>query len=123
MNELLNLAVKAHGGLVVMTIDTKAGRMVTDFPGQDKRSIFEPNRIVIEKVDGTRDNPEESFQGQQRESPWDRESTPTTICWRGRTEACSRRRRFWTISRCTRCAFFRSSGSMKRLESTGRLGF
>ena len=74
MNELLNLAVKAHGGLerwnkvksvkvaasitgaiwfvkskgdalknVVMTIDTKVERLVTDFPGQDKRSIFEPN--------------------------------------------------------------------------------
>jgi len=106
MNELLNFAVKAHGGLerwnrvrsvkvaasisgaiwfvkhngdvlkdVVMTIDTKVESLVTDFPGQDKRSIFEPNRIVMEKVDGTliqaRDNPEESFQGQQRESPWD----------------------------------------------------
>ncbi len=106
MNELLNLAVKSHGGLerwnkvksvkvaasitgaiwfvkskgdalknVVMTVDTKAERLVTDFPGQDKRSIFEPNRIVMEKVDGTliesRDNPEESFQGQQRETPWD----------------------------------------------------
>ena len=106
MNELLNLAVKAHGGLerwnkvksvkvaasitgaiwfvkskgdvlknVVMTVDTKAERLVTDFPGQDKRSIFEPNRIVVEKADGTliesRDNPEKSFQGHQRETPWD----------------------------------------------------
>src|SRR5579872_1875477 len=102
MNELLNLAVKAHGGLerwskvnsvrvaasirgaiwfvknkgdtlknVVMTIDTQTERLVTDFPDQDKRSIFEPNRIVMEKVDGTliesRDHPEESFQGQLRE--------------------------------------------------------
>jgi hypothetical protein len=60
---------------VVMTVDTKAERMVTDFPGQDKRSIFEPNRIVMEHVDGTliesRDSPEDSFQGQQRETPWD----------------------------------------------------
>ena len=106
MNELLNLAIKAHGGLerwnkvksvkvaasitgaiwfvkskgdalknVVMTVDTKVERLVTDFPGQDKRSIFEPRRIVMEKVDGTliesRDNPEESFKGQQRETPWD----------------------------------------------------
>jgi len=70
--------VKHNGDVlkdVVMTIDTKVESLVTDFPGQDKRSIFEPNRIVMEKVDGTliqaRDNPEESFQGQQRESPWD----------------------------------------------------
>jgi hypothetical protein len=106
MNQLLNLAVKAYGGLerwnkvksvkvtasitraiwfvkskgdvlknVVMTVDTKAERLVADFPGQDKRSIFEPNRVVMEKLDGTpiesRDNPEQSFQGQQRETPWD----------------------------------------------------
>jgi hypothetical protein len=106
MNELLNLAVNAHGGLerwnrvtslkvaasitgaiwfvkskgdalknVVMTMDTKAERLVTDFPGLDKRSIFEPNRVVMEKLDGalieSRDDPERSFQGQQRETPWD----------------------------------------------------
>jgi hypothetical protein len=106
LHELLNLAVKAHGGLerwnkvksvkvaasitgaiwfvkskgdalkdVVMTVDTKAERLVTDFPGQDKRSIFAPDRVVMEHVDGTliesRDNPEESFEGQQRETPWD----------------------------------------------------
>jgi hypothetical protein len=106
MNELLDLAVKAHGGLerwnkvksvkvaasitgaiwfvkskgdalkdVVMTIDTKKERVITDFPGQDKRSIFEPSKIVIEKMDGTlidaRDDPEESFAGQQQSTPWD----------------------------------------------------
>jgi hypothetical protein len=78
MNELLNLAVKAHGGLerwnkvnsmkvaasitgaiwfvknkgdalknVVMTVATKVERLVTDFPGQNKRSLFEPSRIVM----------------------------------------------------------------------------
>src|ERR1700722_20020857 len=106
MNELLGLAVKAHGGLdrwnkvkaikvaasitgaiwyvkskgdflksVVLTAETQKERLTVDFPGQDKRAIFEPNRIVIEKVDGTqieaRDNPEKSFEGQQRETPWD----------------------------------------------------
>jgi hypothetical protein len=106
MNELLNLAVRAHGGLerwnrvksvkvaasitgaiwfvkskgdalqnIVMTIETTTERLVTDFPGQDKRSIFEPARVVIEKTDGTpimaRDDPEKSFEGQQRETPWD----------------------------------------------------
>ena len=106
MSNLLDLAVKAHGGLerwnkvksirvaasitgaiwfvkskgddlknVVMTIETKNERLTTDFPGQDKRSIFDPARIVVEKMDGTlieaRNDPEKSFQGQQRETPWD----------------------------------------------------
>jgi hypothetical protein len=106
MNDLLELAVKAHGGLerwnkvtsvnvaasitgaiwfvkskgdvlrnVIMTIATKKERLTTDFPGQDKRSIFEPAHIVMEKANGTlidaRDDPEKSFQGQQRETPWD----------------------------------------------------
>ena len=106
MNDLLETALEAHGGLnrwntlttarveaaitgaiwaikgkpdalqnIVMTLDTKTERMVTDFPGQDKRSTFEPSRIVMEKADGTlieaRDNPEQSFEGQQRETPWD----------------------------------------------------
>ena len=106
MNELLELAVKAHGGLdrwskvkaikvaasitggiwfvkgkgdylknVILTVETQAERLTVDFPGQDRRSIFEPNRIVIEREDGTlvdaRDNPEKSFEGQQRDTPWD----------------------------------------------------
>jgi hypothetical protein len=106
MNELLQLALTAHGGIerwnkvksikmqasitgaiwylkgkpdylknIVMTADTKTERVVTEFPGQDKRSIFEPNRIVMEELDGTlveaRDDPEKSFEGQQRETPWD----------------------------------------------------
>ncbi|MCW3060721.1 MAG: hypothetical protein JWQ02_2542 [Capsulimonas sp.] len=106
MNDLLETAIEAHGGLsrwneltearveasltgaiwyvkgkpdvlkdIVMTIDTKTERLVTDFPGQDKRTIFEPNRIVMETVDGkpieVRDDPEKSFEGQQRETPWD----------------------------------------------------
>jgi hypothetical protein len=93
MNDLLQIAVKAHGGLkrwnqvkaikvaasitgaiwfvkskgdylkdIVMTIDTTKERLITDFPGQDKRSIFESERIVMEKEDGTlieaRDDPE-----------------------------------------------------------------
>jgi len=106
MNELLKLAVQAHGGLdrwnkvkamkvaasitggiwyvkskgdflknVVLTAETRHERLTVDFPGQDKRAIFEPSRVVIETVDGTlleaRDNPEKSFAGQQRETPWD----------------------------------------------------
>ena len=106
MNDLLQKAVDAHGGLkrwndiskitvaasltgaiwfvksqgdylkdVVMTIDTTTEKLVTDFPGQDKRFVFEPNHLVMEKRDGTilqeRDDPERSFEGQLRETPWD----------------------------------------------------
>jgi len=106
MSELLDLAVKAHGGLdrwnkvkaikvaasirgaiwyvkskgdflknAVLTAETRNERLTVHFPGQDKRAVFEPSRIVIETVDGAlieaRDNPEKSFEGQQRETPWD----------------------------------------------------
>jgi hypothetical protein len=60
---------------VVLTAETRNERLTVDFPGQDKRAIFEPNRIVIETVNGTlievRDNPEKSFARQQGETPWD----------------------------------------------------
>jgi hypothetical protein len=106
MCELLNLAVKAHGGLkrwnkvntikvaasitggiwyvkgkgdflknVILTTETREEHVTVDFPGQDKRAIFQPDRIVIETAGGTlieaRDDPEKSFAGQQRETPWD----------------------------------------------------
>ena len=106
MTELLDLAVRAHGGRdrwrrirsirvaasiigaiwfvkgqgdalkeVVLTAETATERLTVEFPGQDKRAIFEPKRIVIEHSDGTpivqRDDPEQSFVGQQRETPWD----------------------------------------------------
>ena len=60
---------------VVLTVDTRTERLTVDFPGQDKRAVFEPERIVIQHRDGTpimeRDQPELSFAGQQRETPWD----------------------------------------------------
>jgi hypothetical protein len=106
MNELLKLAVKAHGGLdrwskvkaikvaaaitggiwyvkgkgdflknVVLTAETQKERVTVDFPGQDKRAIFQPDRVVMETAAGglieARDDPEKSFAGQQRETPWD----------------------------------------------------
>jgi len=106
MTELLDLAVKAHGGLerwnkikaikvaasitgaiwyvkgkpdalknVVLTAETRDERLTVDFPGQNKQARFEPNRIVIESANGglidARDDPEKSFEGQQRETPWD----------------------------------------------------
>ena len=60
---------------VAMTVDTKIERVVSDFPGQDKRTLFEPKHIEMQKADGTlvdaRDNPEKSFEGQQSDTPWD----------------------------------------------------
>jgi len=60
---------------VVITAETRSERVTIDFPGQGRRAIFEPSRVAIEKADGTlieaRDNPEKSFEGQQRETPWD----------------------------------------------------
>jgi hypothetical protein len=55
--------------------ETREEHLTVDFPGQDKRAIFQPDRIVIETARGTlieaRDDPEKSFEGQQRETPWD----------------------------------------------------
>ena len=60
---------------VIMTADTRSERLTTVFPGSGKRSVFTPDRIVIERADGTpaetRDDPEASFAGQQLNTPWD----------------------------------------------------
>jgi hypothetical protein len=60
---------------VVMTVDTKREKLTTDFPGQDKRFVFQPSKLVMEHADGTaiqvREDPEKSFAGQARETPWD----------------------------------------------------
>ncbi len=106
MNELLQSAVTAHGGLkrwhevstikvaasitgaiwfvksqgdylknIVMTLETRNERMITDFPGQDKRFVFQPPKLTMEHTDGTtiqvREDSEKSFVGQVRETPWD----------------------------------------------------
>jgi hypothetical protein len=106
MNDLLDIAVDAHGGLarwnevdsieidvsitgaiwyvkgqpdvlkdIVMVADTHEERVVTTFVGQDRRTVFEPARVVIGKADGSvsddRRDPEECFAGQTAESPWD----------------------------------------------------
>ena len=48
-------------------VDTTRERLTMDFVGQDKRSIFEPSRVVIQRGDGevveSRDDPERSFDG------------------------------------------------------------
>jgi hypothetical protein len=106
MNDLLAIAVKAHGGLdrwskvkavriaasitgaiwfvkgkrdflkeIVLTAETENERVVVDLPRQQKRAIFEPDLISIQTMTGSpiesRQNPEESFARQQRDTPWD----------------------------------------------------
>lgn len=106
MNDLLDSAVAAHGGLdrwsqvksitfdasitgafwhlkgkgdalrdVRLEVDTTRQLVTTDFVGQDKRSVFEPSRVVLQRGDGTlieaREDPERSFDGQKFETPWD----------------------------------------------------
>jgi hypothetical protein len=70
--------VKSKGDFlknVVLTVETRKERLTVDFPGQDKRAVFEPNRIVVETITGTlieaRDKPVKSFEGHKRETPWD----------------------------------------------------
>ena len=106
MNDLLDSAVAAHGGLdrwnqvksitvdaaitgalwalksqdgalkdVRFEVDTTRERLSMDVADQDKRSVFESHRVVIQRRDGTlidaRDDPEGSFDGHQLQTPWD----------------------------------------------------
>ena len=71
-------AVKSKGDAlkdVRFEVDTTRERLTMDFTGQDKRSVFEPHRVVVQRGDGTlieaRDDPERSFDGHQFETPWD----------------------------------------------------
>jgi hypothetical protein len=60
---------------IVMRAETKQQRLVTDFPDQDKRFTFVPGRVTLENLEGQiiqeRNDPEASFVGQSRETPWD----------------------------------------------------
>jgi hypothetical protein len=60
---------------VILNVETKRERVTTDFPGQDKQSVFEPNRVEMQRRDGsiiaTREDPEASFKEQDRFTPWD----------------------------------------------------
>jgi hypothetical protein len=60
---------------VAITAELKAERLVMDFPGQDKRTIFTPERIVVETAAGelieARDDPEAHFAGQTADTRWD----------------------------------------------------
>jgi hypothetical protein len=60
---------------VRLEVDTTRERLTTDYTGQDKRSVFEPHRVVLQRRDGVlvdaRDDPEKSFDGHQLQTPWD----------------------------------------------------
>jgi hypothetical protein len=60
---------------IAMVVDTKEERVTTSFTGQDRQTVFEPGKVVIGALDGSveeiREDPEESFEGQTTESPWD----------------------------------------------------
>lgn len=60
---------------VRLEANTKRQLLTMDYVGQDKRSVFEPSRVVIERLDGAvidiREKPEHSFAGHQLETPWD----------------------------------------------------
>ena len=70
--------IKSKGDVlkdVRFEVDTRRQLLTMDFVGQDKRSVFEPLRVGMQRRDGTlidaRDNPERSFDGHQLETPWD----------------------------------------------------
>jgi hypothetical protein len=60
---------------VRLEVDTTRERLTMDYTGQDKRSVFEPHRVVLQRRDGAlvdaRDDPEKSFDGHQLQTPWD----------------------------------------------------
>jgi hypothetical protein len=108
MNDLLTLALEAHGGLhrwndfttlkaelsvdgaiwhikqqpglladKIFEIETHTEHLtITPFTAPDRRSVFVPDRLVIETLDGTiiesRDDPAAAFAGQTLETPWDK---------------------------------------------------
>ena len=56
-------------------VDTTRQRLTMDFIGQDKRSVFDPFRVEMQRSSGelieARDDPEKSFAGHEFETPWD----------------------------------------------------
>ena len=60
---------------IVMRVDTAEQRVVTEFPARDRRLTFTPERVTLEEPKGRlsqeRGDPEASFIGQSRETPWD----------------------------------------------------
>lgn len=60
---------------VIIEANTHKQHLTMDFPGKNKRSIFEPNRVVIQDEHGrelqSRDDPASSMKSKTRENPWD----------------------------------------------------
>ena len=60
---------------VRLEVNTTRQLVTIDFAGQDKQSVFEPHRVVVQRHDGTlidaRNDPEKSFDGHQFDTPWD----------------------------------------------------
>ena len=60
---------------IVMRVETQKQSLVTDFPTQGKRLTYAPERVSLEMPIGhviqERSDPESSFAGQSRETPWD----------------------------------------------------
>ena len=56
-------------------VDTTRQQLTMDYLAQDRRSVFQPDRVVLQRPDGTlvdtRENPERSFDGHQFQTPWD----------------------------------------------------
>jgi hypothetical protein len=60
---------------ICFEVDTHRQLLTMDFVGQDKRTIFQPDRVVVQRDDGglidARDDRERSFEGHQLQTPWD----------------------------------------------------
>jgi hypothetical protein len=73
-------SIKQQAGLLadkIFEIETHAERLtITPFSALDRRSVFVPDRLVLETLDGavveSRDDPEAAFAGQTLETPWDK---------------------------------------------------
>jgi hypothetical protein len=106
MNDLLQVAIDAHGGLsrwnqlkkvnaslsitgeiwqvkgkpdilkdVRIEAELHKERLTTHFNGKGIRTVFEPNRVIVETEGGrlvdNRDDPRSAFRGHTRQTPWD----------------------------------------------------
>jgi len=60
---------------VRLEVDTTQQQLTMDYVSQDRRSVFQPDRVVLQQPDGTvvdaRDIPERSFAGHEFHTPWD----------------------------------------------------
>ena len=77
-------SIKQQPGLLtdkIFEIETHAEYLtVTPFTGPDRRSVFLPDRLVLETLEGgvveTREDPEAAFAGQTLESPGTNSTSP-----------------------------------------------